>query len=171
MRNLSLLMLLLSLSSCSHYIYVVRHTEKAVANSSDNMMSSDPPLTEKGKQRAEALKTELANKKIGYIFSTNTIRAKSTAEPTRAYFNLTVETYPPFPDSGFFDRLQSLKKNTLIVGHSNTVDDIVNRLCGAVKLPADLADTEYDNLYIIKKSGRNFRFDQKKYGMPSTPNQ
>ena len=109
--------------------------------------------------------------KIGYIFSTNTIRAKSTAEPTRAYFNLTVETYPPFPDSGFFDRLQSLKKNTLIVGHSNTVDDIVNRLCGAVKLPADLADTEYDNLYIIKKSGRNFRFDQKKYGMPSTPNQ
>ncbi|WP_276501506.1 SixA phosphatase family protein [Terrimonas pollutisoli] len=171
MRNLSLLLLFFSLSSCTRYFYVVRHAEKAVVNSGDSMMSSDPGLIEKGQQRAEALKTELANKKIGYIFSTNTIRTKSTAEPTRVLFNLTVETYPPFPDSAFFDRLQSLKKNTLIVGHSNTVDDIVNRLCGAVKLPTDLADTEYDNLYIVKKTGRNFRFEQKKYGIPSTPNQ
>ena len=171
MRNSGLLLLFFFLSSCSPYFYVVRHAEKAVASSSDNMMSSDPVLTEKGQQRAEALKTELRNKKISYIFSTNTIRTKSTAEPTRALFNLTVETYPPFPDSSFFDRLKSLKKNTLIVGHSNTVDDIVNRLCGLVKLPADLADNEYDNLYIIKKSGRNFRFEQKKYGMPSAPGQ
>lgn len=170
MRNLCLLLLFFSLSSCGHYIYVVRHAEKAVANNSDNMMSSDPPLTEKGKQRAEALKAELVNKKIGYIFSTNTIRTKSTAEPSRAYFNLTVETYPPFPGSSFFDRLKSLKKNVLIVGHSNTVDDIVNGLCGAVKLPADLADSEYDNLFIIRKSGRSFHFEQKKYGAPSVRN-
>lgn len=167
MRNLSLLLLFFSLSSCTRYFYVVRHAEKAEVNSSDAMMSSDPTLTEKGKQRAEALKTELLNKKIGYIFSTNTIRTKSTAEPTRAYFNLAVETYPPFPDSAFFDHLKSLKKNVLIVGHSNTVDDIINRLCDTVKLPADLPDSEYDNLYIIKKSGKNFRFEQKKYGMPS----
>ena len=102
MRNFCLLLLFLSLSSCTRYFYVVRHAEKAVANSSDNMMSGDPVLTEKGQQRAEALKTELANKKIGYIFSTNTIRTKSTAEPTRTWFNLTVETYPSFPDSVFF---------------------------------------------------------------------
>ena len=171
MRNLSLLLLFFFLSSCSRYFYVVRHAEKAVANNNDNMMSSDPPLTEKGKQRAEALKTELSDKKIGYIFSTNTRRTKSTAEPTRAYFNLTVETYPPFPDSTFFIRLQSLRKNTLIVGHSNTVDDIVNNLCGAVKLQGDLADNEYDNLFIIKKSGRNYHFERRKYGRSSLSGQ
>ena len=75
------------------------------------------------KHSKEILKT----KKIGYIFSTNTIRTRSTAEPVRAYFNLATEAYPPVPDSAFIARLKSLKKNTLIVGHSNTVDDIVNK--------------------------------------------
>ena len=102
-------------------------------------MSSDVPLTEKGKQRAEALKEILKDKKIAYVFSTNTIRTKSTAQPTADYFHLTTEIYGPRPDSAFISLLKSKKKNTLIVGHSNTVDDIVNMLCGEKKVAGDLA--------------------------------
>ena len=127
-------------------------------------MSSDVSLTEEGRQRAEALKEILKTKKIAYIFSTNTIRTKSTAQPTADYFHLTTEIYGPKPDSAFITLLKSKKKNTLIVGHSNTVDDIVNGLCGEIKVPGDLPETEFNNLFIVKKKGRHYIFYSQKYG-------
>ena len=155
------------LLSCRQTFYIVRHAEKEVANGNTAMMSNDPPLTEAGKQRAEALKDILKKKKIGYIFSTNTLRTRSTAEPVRAYFNLTMETYQPIPDQAFISRLLSLRKNVLLVGHSNTVDDLVNKLCGSVKIPADLPDTAYDNLFVVRKKGRKLFFENRKYGNPT----
>ena len=161
---LVLFLFALILSSCSQTFYIVRHAEKAGADSNATMMSNDPLLTEAGKERAEALKDFLKTKKIGAIFSTNTFRTKFTAEPTRAYFNLVTEKYPVIPDSMFISKLKSVKKNCLIVGHSNTVDDIVNKLCASIKIPGDLAETEYDNLFVVKKKGRQFNFEHKKYG-------
>ena len=51
------------------------------------------------------------------------------------------------------------------MGHSNTVDDIVNKLCGEIKIPKDLPDTEYDNLYIVTKKGNRMKFENKTYGI------
>ena len=163
-----LLFLFISLLStaCTRSYYIVRHAEK-VAAEGNTMASNNPPLTEAGKERAEALKEIMKTKKIGYIFSTNTNRTKLTAEPTRAYFNLETAFYSPQSDSVFIHKLKSLKKNTLIVGHSNTVDDIVNKLCGSIKIPADLKETEYDNLFVVKKKGRKMSLESKKYGKSS----
>jgi phosphohistidine phosphatase SixA len=166
-KFLVFLSLTLILTACTRTFYIVRHAEKALPDENAAMMNNDPPLTEPGKERAEALKEILKTKKIGYIFSTNTIRTRSTAEPARAYFNLVTETYPSVPDSLFITRLNSLKKNTLIVGHSNTVDDIVNKLCGSIKIPTDLMEIEYDNLFVVKKKGRKMSFENRKYGKPS----
>jgi phosphohistidine phosphatase SixA len=138
----------------------VRHAEK---ESQAPNMTSDVALSEKGKERAEALKELLQDKNIGYIFSTNTIRTKTTAEPLSNFLGIQIETYKPIPDSVFISRLKSLQKNSLIVGHSNTVDDIVNKLCNENKLQ-DLQDSEYDNLFIIKKKGSRFVFSREKYG-------
>jgi phosphohistidine phosphatase SixA len=168
MRNyLFGLFVCLLMTSCSQTFYIVRHAEKEVANPGETMMSNDPPLNDAGKQRAEVLKEILKGKKIGYIFSTNTIRTRSTAEPLRARLNLTTETYQPIPDQSFINRVLSLKKNVLLVGHSNTVDDVVNKLCGAAKVPSDLPDTAYDNLFVIRKKGKRLVFENKKYGSPS----
>ena len=168
MKNcLAVLLFSLLLTSCVRTFYVVRHAEKEVATGAANMMTNDPPLTEAGKQRAEALKETLKGKKIGYIFSTNTIRTRSTAEPLSAYLNLVIETYQPVPDQAFISHLLSLKKNVLLVGHSNTVDDVVNKLCGSVKIPNDLPDTAYDNLFVITKKGKRVVFENKKYGTAS----
>jgi phosphohistidine phosphatase SixA len=168
MRNYTAaLFFCLLLTACSQTFYIVRHAEKAVAGATGTMMSNDPPLSDAGKERAEVLKETLKGKKIGYIFSTNTIRTRSTAEPLRARLNLTTETYQPVPGQPFIDRLLSLKKNVLLVGHSNTVDDVVNKLCGAIKIPADLPDTAYDNLFVIRKKGKRMVFENKKYGSPS----
>jgi len=163
-QGIILSFILLIFSSCSHSYYIVRHAEKATTEIN---MSSDVPLTEKGEERAEALKDILKNKKIAYIFSTNTIRTKSTAQPTADYFHLATEIYGPRPDSAFICLLRSKKKNTLIIGHSNTVDEVVNKLCGEAKLPGDLPESEYDNLFIVKKKGKKFSFTQSRYGKPS----
>lgn len=166
-KLLTAFIILFVFASCRQTYYIVRHAEKETADVASTMMKNDPPLTEAGKQRAEDLKEILKTKKIGYIFSTNTIRTRSTAEPTRGYFNLVTETYTPLPDSAFISTLRSLKKNVLIVGHSNTVDDIVNKLCGQTKIPSDLPDTAYDNLFVITKKGKKWFFENRKYGRSS----
>jgi len=61
--------------------------------------------------------------------------------------------------------LKALKKNTLIVGHSNTVDDIVNGLTGSRAVPGDLQDSEYNNLFVIRVLRKKVSFERKKYGL------
>jgi phosphohistidine phosphatase SixA len=97
----------------------------------------------------------------------NTIRTRSTVKPTADLFGLTIETYSPQPDSSFIRLLKSKRKNVLVVGHSNTIDDIANMLCGLKVVPGDLKDNEYDNLYLIKKKGNHYSFTNKKYGTPN----
>lgn len=159
-----LLVVLVGCLSCSHSYYIVRHAEKATASPG---MSSDVALSDAGQQRAAALKEALKDKKIDEVFSTNTIRTKSTAQPTADHFGKTITVYGPRPDSAFIQLLKSKHRNILVVGHSNTIDDIVNGLYGKKAVPGDLPETEYDNLFIIKVKGKKVSFRQEKYGAPS----
>ena len=164
---LTILMAGAFLTSFSQTYFVVRHAEKQAAVPGGTTMSSDAPLSEAGKQRAEALKDLLQSEKIGYVFSTNTVRTLSTAEPTKNYFNLQTKIYEAEPDDTFIAQLLSLRENTLIVGHSNTVDDIVNKLCGSVKIQGNLLDSAYDDLFVVTKKGKTITFEARKYGNPS----
>lgn len=150
------------LSSCSHSYYVVRHAEKEAPGP---QMVSDVPLTEAGEQRAAALRDRLRDKRIRYVFSTNTLRTRSTAAPTATLFGLPVTIYQPaVPDAAFLGSLKSLKKNVLIVGHSNTVDNIVNGLTGQQSVPGDLGDNEYNHLFVVTVKGKKVIFrDEKIY--------
>lgn len=161
-----LLLISLLLTSCSHTYYIVRHAEKAVPSAGSTMNTpDDPPLSEDGSARAQALKTVLMDKGVKNIFSTNTKRTRSTAQPLSDQTGVAIQTYGPRPDSTFIKRLKGLKANTLIVGHSNTVDDIVNGLLEQNKL-TDLADSEYDNLFVIiykRFLGNRIKFEGRKY--------
>ena len=150
-----LLGFLLFLTACSQTYYVVRHAEKETTGAS--MGSSDVPLTDKGKQRAVALSELLAAKKIKHIYSTKTIRTLSTAEPTANKFGLSAKEYGPKPDSNFIKVLKQQKGNVLIVGHSNTVDDIVNGLLGKKAITKDLDDSEYNRLFLVKRKGKKWK--------------
>lgn len=162
-RSLFFVSLLISLTACSQTYYIVRHAEKAVPDAGNTMMANDPPLSDIGKARANTLLQTLQNEKIAYIFSTNTIRTRTTAEPLSKHLNVAIQTYSSRPDSAFIRQLRSLKKDALIVGHSNTVDDIVNMLCNEQKIPADLQDNEYDNLFIVTIKNGTAKFERKKY--------
>ena len=156
----------LIVTSCSHTYYIVRHAEKAVPSPGVTMSTpDDPPLSDVGAKRAEALKEVLKNKNITNIYSTNTNRTRSTAEPLSKSAGLTIQTYGPRPDSIFINNVKKLKGNTLIVGHSNTVDEVVNGLVNQQKL-SDLADSEYDNLFVVKYKnflGKRIKYERQKY--------
>ena len=167
-RLLACSILFLALGSCSRMVYVVRHAEKiSSADSEAKMMANDPPLSEAGKVRALVLKDELKSKHIKHIYSTNTIRTRSTAEPLSQATKISIESYSNI--DSLVNVVQSLKGNVLIVGHSNTVDDIVNKLCRQTKIATDLNDKEYDNLFVVKISGNKRTFSRHKYGYPSNP--
>ena len=159
-------------SSCgSVKYYIVRHAEKETASAGTTMSTpNDPPLSAAGRVRAIELKEALRGKGIQYIYSTNTVRTIATAQPFNELRGATkIETYNTRDSlDQFIQKLKEIKKgNSLIVGHSNTVDDIVNKLCGEIKIPGDLPDSEYDNLYIVTKKGNRMKFENKTYGTPT----
>ena len=172
MKYYSLFLLMIILFSCSSVKYfVVRHAEKEIPSAGTVMNTpNDPPLSPAGKVRAIELREELKDKNITHIFSTNTIRTISTAQPLNELRGATnIEIYNSKDSLDYFiQKLKAIKKgNSLIVGHSNTVDDIVNKLCGQIKVPKDLPDSEYDNLFIITKKGRKMKFENNTYGTPT----
>jgi broad specificity phosphatase PhoE len=172
MKYLFPLLLLCIISSCGNTFYIVRHAEKApVEAGATQMQASDPPLSADGELRAVELREKLRGEHIEYIFSTNYKRTKSTAQPLNELRGSTlIETYSPQKDSAdaFIQKLKAIKKgNVLVVGHSNTIDDIANKLCGSTVVPADLKDSDYDNLYEIKRKGDKYIFKAKTYGVPT----
>ncbi len=170
--RLIILLLSLVLFSCSNTIYVVRHAEKASGIDMASMKpSTDPPLTIEGEERALALKQILGSKNVKHIFSTNTLRTTSTAKPLKElYLGMPIQIYSSRPDSmnTFIQRIKAIKKgDILIVGHSNTIDDIANKIAGSTVVPGDLDESIYVNLFILKRKGDKYVFTNGKYGKPS----
>ena len=164
-----LFMVLASLTACGNTIYIVRHAEKEpVPAGASQMMASNPPLSESGKQRAIHLRDRLLHERIRHIFSTNTTRTLATAQPLNEQLGKThIELYSSKKDSmdQFIAHLKSIRKgNILVVGHSNTIDDIANKLCNKTVVPGDLGDNEYNNLFVVKRKGAKYFFLRKSYG-------
>ncbi len=124
--------------------------------------TSDVPLSLAGKERAELLKNKLQPQRVNDIYATGTIRAQATAKPLSDATNVAVITYKGI-DSLFIKRLKALKGGVLIVGHSNTVDDLVNALMGKPVIN-DLPDSAYGDLFTIQKRGQQYAFSRDHFG-------
>jgi len=130
-------------TSCTSYIYVERHAEKAVSP------PSDPPLTAAGAQRAVALADLLKNKKIAVVYSTNTTRTLKTATPLSDSIKKPITIYAADTTGLFVNKLKTLKSNVLVVGHSNTVLELLDSFHLAHDLH-NIPDNGFNNLFIIK---------------------
>lgn len=127
-------------------LFLVRHAEKTTE-------SPDPDLTDYGIRRAEALASQLGDKTLTAVYSTDFIRTQATARPTAALFDLPVTRYDPYDLAGFAAQLKVLSGQVLIVGHSNTTPELVQLLGGDPGAPIDEA-TEYNRLYVITITAR-----------------
>ena len=102
--------------SVSFTIYLIRHSEKDIF--SENQ--TDPSLTECGKKRSESLSFFFDNIEIENVYSTDYSRTLETANAIAYSRGIEIKYYEPSELKHFSDKLLSLKKNSLVVGHSNT---------------------------------------------------
>lgn len=127
-------------------VIVVRHAEKQLGT------IDDPPLTLVGEERAQALAKLIGHRQFGAveaIFATKTRRAQATAAPTAARLGLPVVATDAAPAA----LIRTIKADfhgttVLIVGHSNTVTELVSRLSGRKDIPP-IGEDEYGTIYIV----------------------
>ncbi|CAN7649759.1 phosphoglycerate mutase family protein [Massilia sp. LjRoot122] len=119
-------------------IYLVRHGEKAA-------VGLDPELTPQGQARARSIAAILSRVGITQVFSTPTQRTRQTAQPLAQRSGLEVQLYDPRAPKALVEKVKALSGPVLVVGHSNTLPELVRLFGGAPG--ADIADDEYDRLY------------------------
>jgi len=125
-------------------IYLIRHAEKVRTDKSDR----DPDLNNKGLIRAETWKDYFFDKDISKIYSTNYKRTVKTVKPLAENKNLEIIIYSP-DDVVYEDFLDSsVGENTVVVGHSNTIPDFVNKLINEDHY-GQIDDLTNSNLYIV----------------------
>jgi len=143
-------------------IWVVRHAEKETSNPKDK----DPDLSPEGKERAEALAKYLKGEALDSIFSTNYKRTKLTGYPTADKIGLAIKTYDSATQNAF---VQGLLKNAqgkkmLIIGHSNTVQEILVAF-GLAKPVKDLTEDDYDYIFTLTLKGDKKEVKVDRYGL------
>jgi len=120
-------------------LYVVRHAEKAEAP------KEDPALTPGGEARAAALAHVLADVALVGIHSTGTTRTRATAAPTALAKKLPVQLYDA-PEV-MLAKARAAGGAHLVVGHSNTIGEIVKSAGGDPGSP--VTDSEFDRFYVV----------------------
>jgi broad specificity phosphatase PhoE len=149
-------------------VVVVRHAEK---NTDD---PRDPSLSATGEERAKALSSVLRDAGISDVYVTQYKRTRQTAEPLAQQSGISIVERPINAANAAtyaHDLTQeilakSAGKGVLIVGHSNTVPDIVKALSGAA-IPA-ITDSEYDHIFVVVLSASGPpRLMQLRFGRPT----
>jgi len=123
--------------------YVMRHLQKAEG--------PDPALSAQGSANAIRVASRFDDDRPSAIYVSTTRRAHETAAPLAAKLGLTAKEYDPSDTPGLVARVRSETGTVLIVGHSNTVPEIVAQLGGA--RPADMAETEYGDIFRVRRDG------------------
>ena len=119
--------------------YVMRHLQKA--------QGQDPALSEEGQRNAERLVRWLGKERVSAIYVSPTRRARETAGPLAAQLGLTPKVYNPADTPGLVGQVLAETGTVLVVGHSNTVPDIVAGLGGT--RPEPLSEADFGDIWVI----------------------
>jgi broad specificity phosphatase PhoE len=134
-------------SATTTTVVIVRHAEKQLGT------IEDPPLTSEGEARADRLASLLGNADgfgaIQGIYVSDTRRSLQTAAPLAARLRLRPEIVPATDVQELVSRVRQEHRGSraLIVGHSNTVPEIIERLAD-IEVPP-MQDEEYGSLYVV----------------------
>jgi broad specificity phosphatase PhoE len=116
--------------------------------------ADDPGLSEAGQSRAAELARQLVDADviagIDAVYSTSYRRTEETVTPVAAALDLPINSYDAGNTETIMDQIVRDHKGKiiLVVGHSNTVPALIANM-GASKNVPDIAENEYDNLYIV----------------------
>ena len=123
-------------------VILVRHAERAGG------MSADVGISEAGRCRAEALARMLADANVKRIYTSEVARTQQTAGPLATKLHIRPEVVPAKDTEGLVAKLRAGAPDevVLVVGHSNTVPEIIKALGGGSVPP--IGDSEYDLLFV-----------------------
>ncbi len=128
-------------------IVLVRHAEKVMGT------IEDPPLASEGARRADRLAQMFgeitAGNGLDAIYVSDTKRARQTAGPLLARLGFTAVVYPAADVDGTVRQVLRNHRGgrALIVGHSNTLPAMIQKLTGQTVPP--IPEEEYDDIYVV----------------------
>jgi broad specificity phosphatase PhoE len=144
---------------------VVRHAEKATDD------PENPRLSARGQARAAALAERLRDAPLVAAYATEFHRTQQTAQPAADAHALPVTAYyARGPASEIAAQWKQAHRagTVLVVGHSNTVPDLVSALCACGAAPMD--DTEYDRFSVVRiGADGKATLEVQRYGAAPTP--
>ena len=151
-------------------VFLIRHAER------EDEPRQDPPLKKEGVARAQELARLLANAGIKAIYTSQFARTKQTAEPLATKLGLTLasislKSNPANPrqiaaesTSEVVNKImERTGENVLVVGHSNSIPDVIKMLGGDVVPTID--ERKFDDLFIVTVYARGkAKVTHMKYG-------
>ena len=129
-------------------IILVRHAEQTQGE------AADPSLSEAGRRRAAELARQMVAADVvagvDAIYATHLNRSQETAQPLADALSLPISDYDPEDTEQVLATILKSHKGKiiLVVGHSNTVPQLIANLGASKNVPA-IAHGEFDNLYIV----------------------
>jgi len=151
-------------------VFLIRHAER------EDEPRQDPPLSKVGITRSEALARLLSSAGIKAIFTSQYARTKQTAEPLATKLGITVtpftlKTNPANPRQIAEEStaevtnkiLEHAGQSVLVIGHSNSIPDVIKMLGGDVVPTID--EKKFDDLFIVNVYAKGkAKVVQLKYG-------
>ena len=134
-------LLLVAAADAAPLIFVVRHAEKATTG------GDNPDLSVAGQKRADALARILKDSQITAVFVTEFKRTQETAAPTARAAHLSPIVLPANDVPGLVAKLRALNGNALVVGHGNTIPDLMKAL--GITTPISIPDDDYMEIFVV----------------------
>jgi broad specificity phosphatase PhoE len=129
-------------------VYVVRHLNTRAGE-------RDPDLLPEGQRVALLLARYFRSERPVAIYVSDFRRTRQTAAPLAERLHLVPIVYDPADTPGLLARVRAEHGPVLIVGHSNTVPDIVAGLGGA--RPAPLVHEDFGDIWRVSPDGVTIR--------------
>ena len=125
-------------------LFLVRHAERAAIS---GHVPSDTGLSEEGRARAQSLAKALRDTGVATIYTSEYKRTRETAAPLAQSLGIRPEVIPADDLRSLVAKIKAGGKNVLVVGHSNTLPQIINAL--GVTARVTVAESDYDNLFLV----------------------
>ena len=138
---LSIPLLLITGANAAPIVFIVRHAEKASTG------GKDPDLSVQGQNRADALAHILKDSQITSVFVTEFKRTQETAAPTARAANVSPTVVPANDVGVLVEKLRALNGNALVVGHGNTIPDLLKAL--GIATPVSIPEDEYTEIFAV----------------------
>ena len=138
---LSIPLLLVTYANAAPVIFIIRHAEKA------NTADKDPDLSVQGQKRADALAHILKDSQITSVFVTEFKRTQDTAAPTARSAHVSPTMIPANDIGALVEKLRALNGNALVVGHGNTIPDLLKAL--GIATPVSIPEDDYTEIFAV----------------------